>query len=87
MSIAAVEAEPMIQSVRFENGRLVVELSDGRTIGTPVSWYPRLDRAAEAQRAHWRLIGRGEGIHWPELDEDLSLAGMLAGRSAPGGRR
>lgn len=87
MSIAALEAELLIQSVQFREDRLVVELSDGRSLGTPVAWYPRLDAATEAQRARWRLIGRGVGIHWPDIDEDLSLDGMLAGRSAPGGRR
>jgi len=53
-------------------------------VGTPISWYPRLDGASTAQRSNWRLIGEGEGIHWPDVDEDLSLEGMLAGRAAVG---
>ena len=86
MSIAAVEADILIRSVRFEGERLIVESSGGRTLGTPVSWYPRFSAATGAQRARWRSIARGAGIHRPDVDEDLSLEGMLAGRSAPGGR-
>ena len=84
MSIAVADAEVLIRNVRFEVDRLVVELSDGRTLGTPVRWYPRLARATEAERESWELLGDGEGIHWPAIDEDLSLDGMLAGRAAPG---
>ena len=84
MSIAVAEAEPLIRQVRFEADQLIVELSDGRTLGTPVRWYPRLVAATAAQREHWELLGRGSGIHWPDVDEDLSLDGMLAGRAAPG---
>ncbi len=87
MSIAVADAEVLIREVRFEADRLVVELSDGRILGTPVRWYPRLERATEAEREHWELLGEGEGIHWPAIDEDLSLDGMLAGRSAAGGDR
>lgn len=87
MSIAAAEADVLIRQVRFDSGNLVVELSDGRTIGTPIGWYPRLEKATDVERAHWRLIGQGVGVHWPDVDEDLSLDGMLAGRSAPSGRR
>ena len=59
---------------------LVVDLVDGRTISVPVAWYPRLAHGTLAERAHWRFIGEGEGIHWPDLDEDLSIEGLLAGR-------
>lgn len=58
---------------------LVVRLEDGRTIATPLAWYPRLLHATEAERKNFRLVGRGVGLHWPELDEDLSVIGMLAG--------
>ncbi len=59
---------------------LVVELSDGRTIAVPVNWFPRLLHGTPAERSNWRLIGSGEGIHWPDLDEDISVASLLAGR-------
>lgn len=85
MSTAIAKAEPVIERVRFEGDRLVVELSDGRTIGTPIRWYPRLNGASPAERENWELLGRGVGVHWPDVDEDLSLSGMLAGRKAPRG--
>lgn len=84
MSIAAAEAEPLIELVRFDGDRLIVELSDGRMLGTPIRWYPRLHRATPEQRGRWELLGPGIGVHWPDIDEDLSLDGMLAGRAAPG---
>jgi hypothetical protein len=59
---------------------LVVDLVDGRTLSVPLAWYPRLLHGTPQERANWRLIGRGEGIHWPDLDEDLSVEGLLAGR-------
>ena len=58
---------------------LTAELSDGRTITVPIVWYPRLVHATPEERTNWRLIGGGEGIHWPDLDEDISIEGMLAG--------
>jgi len=73
--------------VRFAESSLVVDLSDGRTISVPVSWYPRLSGATAAQRADWRLLGGGAAIHWPQIDEDLSVAGLLAGAPAPGYRQ
>lgn len=59
---------------------LTVELSDGRTIAVPLAWYPRLIHATKKKRGNWRLIGKGQGIHWPDLDEDVSVEGLLAGR-------
>ena len=58
---------------------LSVELSDGRVISVPLVWYPRLSHATPPERASWRLIGSGQGIHWPDLDEDISVANLLAG--------
>ena len=58
---------------------LTAELSDGRTISAPVLWYPRLAHATPEERDNWRIIGTGQGIHWPDLDEDLSVEGLLAG--------
>jgi hypothetical protein len=60
------------QHVAVTDDALVVDLVDGRTVSVPVSWYPRLAHGTPSERANWRLIGRGEGIHWPELDEDIS---------------
>jgi hypothetical protein len=59
---------------------LVVQLADGRVLSVPLVWYPRLAHGAAGERAVWRLIGNGTGIHWQELDEDISVAGLLAGR-------
>jgi hypothetical protein len=59
---------------------LVVDLVDGRTITVPLAWYPRLAHGSPTERSRWRFIGEGEGIHWPELDEDISVDGLLAGR-------
>ena len=66
--------------VRVTSDRVIVELTDGREISTPLSWYPRLVHARPAERDRWTLTGHGEGIHWPDVDEDLSVEGMLAGR-------
>ena len=68
------------KSVTVNEVSLVVELSDGRTIAVPVTWFPRLLHGTPAERSNWRLIGSGEGIHWPDLDEDISVASLLAGR-------
>lgn len=70
--------------LRFADGQLIVDLRDGRTIATPIVWYPRLRNATEAQRNNWRLNGSGHGIHWPDVDEDISVEGMLRGTPAPG---
>src|SRR5574337_709272 len=59
---------------------LAVDLADGRTVIAPLAWYPRLLHGSTEERKHWRLSGRGEGIHWPDLDEDISVDGLLAGR-------
>lgn len=59
---------------------LSVELTDGRTIAVPLAWYPRLAQATVAERDNWRLIGSGRGIHWPDLDEDISVANLLTGQ-------
>jgi hypothetical protein len=73
-----------IKAVRVDEDVLTVDLIDGRTVSTPLAWYPRLLHATEAQRNNFVLIGSGFGIHWPEVDEDLSVHGMLAGAAAPG---
>jgi hypothetical protein len=68
------------QRVSLTDDALVVELVDGRTITVPLAWYPRLVHGTPAERANWRLIGEGEGIHWLDIDEDISVEGLLAGR-------
>ena len=73
-------AEARAQRVNVTDDVLVVELIDGRTIAVPLTWYPRLAQGNATERAHWRFIGEGEGIHWPDLDEDISVEGLLAGR-------
>ena len=69
--------DPVADSVCFTDSRLYVRLTDGREIGVPIDWYPRLRDASEAARNDWWLIGRGQGIHWEAIDEDLSVAGFL----------
>ena len=73
-------AEARAQRVSVTEDALTVELVDGRTVTVPVTWYPRLAHGTLAERRNWRLIGEGEGIHWPDLDEDVSIEGLLAGR-------
>jgi hypothetical protein len=68
------------RDVHVADGALVVDLADGRTLSVPLAWYPRLAHATSTERANWRFVGRGEGIHWPDLDEDISVEGLLAGR-------
>jgi hypothetical protein len=81
MSISAVEiAVPAAEKVAITDDTLSVELSDGRTISVPVAWFPRLLHATKQQRSNWRLIGRGQGIHWEDIDEDVSVEGLLMGR-------
>lgn len=70
----------LIQDVTISDDSLTVELSDGRSISAPLAWYPRLWHGTPKERQHWRLIGRGAGIHWPELDEDISMMGLILGR-------
>jgi hypothetical protein len=83
MNISTRVADERVSSVRFEGDRLIVDLADGRTIAVPLDWYPRLANATSAQRGHWEVAGGGYGIHWPEIDEDLSTEGLLRGAPAP----
>ena len=72
-----------VKNVRITEDTLTVDLLDGRTISVPLAWYPRLLHATQAQRKNWRLAGGGYGIHWPDVDEDLSTEGLLRGAPAP----
>ncbi len=81
MTILAFKMEvPHAVSVFIDDDTLTVELDDGRTVSVPVAWYPRLQHASKEEKTNWRLIGKGCGIHWENLDEDISVEGMLAGR-------
>ncbi len=71
-----------VLDVRFDEHSLIVDLMDGRSIPAPLVWYPRLLNATSAQRAHWEKCGGGYGIHWPDVDEDLSTEGLLRGAPA-----
>lgn len=72
-----------IMNVRISEDALTVDLADGRTISVPLAWYPKLLNATPEQRSNWRVAGGGYGIHWPDIDEDLSTPGLLRGAPAP----
>ena len=81
MSTSGTELrEAVAQSVTVSHDALIVELADGRTITVPLAWFPRLAHGTPPERTNWRLIASGEGIHWPDLDEDISVESLLAGR-------
>jgi hypothetical protein len=81
MTTLAIELEiPNAVDVSVTDDTLSVELSDGRTIAVPILWYPRLSHATPQERQNWRLIGRGHGVHWEELDEDICVEGLLSGK-------
>jgi len=81
MTTSAIEMDvPFAENVTVSVDTLCVDLSDGRSISVPLAWYPRLLHATAAERKCWRLIGRGLGIHWENLDEDISVQGLLAGK-------
>ena len=73
---------PEAMTIAVTEDTLTAELSDGRTISVPLAWYPRLVHATPEERSKWELIGGGQGIHWPDLDEDISVEGLLAGRKS-----
>lgn len=80
MTTLALERDPLAVAVEVSETALRVVLDDGREISVPLAWFPRLRDGSPEARRTWELIGLGEGIHWPELDEDISVAGLLAGR-------
>jgi hypothetical protein len=83
MGILALRADERVANVAFSPDSLSVSLMDGRTISVPLAWYPKLLHATEKQRKNWKITGAGYGIHWPDLDEDLSTEGLLRGAPAP----
>lgn len=81
MHTSTIEIEiPAAENITVTEDTLHVDLSDGRTISVPLAWHPRLTHASHAEQNNWRLIGKGYGIHWEDLDEDISVEGLLAGK-------
>ena len=78
---------PRAQDVTVTDDELTVVLADARRITVPLVWFPRLLGATPEQRAHWQFLGDGEGVHWPDIDEDLSVEGLLRGAASPEYRR
>jgi hypothetical protein len=83
MGILAIRADERVADVSFDQDALSVRLKDGRTISVPLAWYPRLFHATAEQRRNWKIAGGGYGIHWPDIDEDISTEGLLRGAPAP----
>ena len=83
MSSLAFQSNARARDVQVTEDELIVALTDGRTIKVPLVWYPRLLHATNEQRNKWKLLSDGEGIHWPEIDEDLSVEGLLTGTPSP----
>jgi hypothetical protein len=73
---------PTASHVQVSDDRVTIELTDGRTLSVPLAWYPRLLHGTSKERNHWKLIGDGRGIHWPDLDEDISVENLLAGKAS-----
>ncbi|PWC37053.1 DUF2442 domain-containing protein [Azospirillum sp. TSO22-1] len=83
MASLAPKVDLRVKAVSVDDDRLTVDLMDGRSIAVPLAWYPRLFDATPEQRRNWELAGGGYGIHWPDIDEDLSTEGLLRGAPAP----
>ena len=84
MSTLPIELRPLARTVMVSDDELTVGLADGRVITVPLVWFPRLVRASATARSKWELLGDGEGIHWPDADEDLSVEGLLLGHRTRG---
>jgi hypothetical protein len=82
MAISATASDTRVRSVQIDGERLTVDLMDGRSISVPLAWYPRLMEATAEQRRHYEIAGGGYGLHWPDVDEDLSTEGLLRGAPA-----
>ena len=80
MTTLVLEAEPLMANVTFTDDKFTIELADGRSLSVPLDWYPRLLSATPRERANWQLLGEGFGVEWPDLDEHISVEGLLAGR-------
>lgn len=84
MTSSSPSVDPRAIDVGIDDDNLTVDLADGRRLTVPLAWFPRLLHASVDQRRNWRLLGDGQGIHWPDIDEDLSVSGLLRGAAAPG---
>jgi hypothetical protein len=80
MTTLVLETEPVAMHVTVTEDKLIVDLADGRSLGVPLAWYPRLVHGTPAERQHWQLLGDGYAIEWPDLDEHIGVEGLLAGR-------
>ncbi len=87
MATLTSKTDERVKAVHFDEETVSVDLMDGRTIAVPLVWYPRLLNATPEQRSRWKVCGGGFGIHWENIDEDLSTAGMLPGAPAPSARK
>lgn len=83
MTSLAKAADSRVARARIEDESLIVDLMDGRAISAPLAWFPRLLDATDAQRANWEIAGGGFGLHWPDVDEDISTEGLLRGAASP----
>ena len=84
MSSSAPDTAPRAREVEVTQDELTVQLADGRRVSVPLAWFPRLLHATSSQRENMEVLGDGEGIHWPDLDEDISIEGLLRGTRSPG---
>lgn len=82
MRIAAKIVDPRILTIEVNDDEIIAHLVDGRTISVPLVWSWRLSEATQEQRQHWEILGDSQGVHWPDIDEDISVEGMLHGASA-----
>jgi hypothetical protein len=82
MTTLVLKDDPIATSVQVTADRLIVELTDGRSLGVPLGWYPRLQHGTVAERQNWQLLGDGYAIEWPDLDEHIGVEGLLAGRKS-----
>jgi hypothetical protein len=82
-TVPSINSDPRIQKVRVTKDQIIADLADGRVISVPLAWSWRLSEATPVQRAKFRLIGTGQGVHWPDVDEDISVEGLLHGTPAP----
>ena len=88
MSSSAIKIQMVkAQDVKVSDDSITVDLTDGRSVSVPIGWYPRLLHGSPDERANWRLIGQGEGIHWSDLDEDVSVENLIIGKSSGEGQR
>jgi hypothetical protein len=82
MAISAVRIDERVAGVEVTDAELIVRLRDGRRLAAPLSWFPRLKAATPAQRMNWEVAAAGLGVHWPEIDEDIGVAGLLRASSS-----